>query len=423
MAKVSPAQLKKDLTRVIGELEARHGARKVPEFTDFVEALLWQILDLGVPERLSKDALKRIKEEFVDWNDLRVATVRELQDILGPKYPRCRTKAEDIHSLTADLYTAFRRMDLTNMVGTPEGIQTLRALPDTTLVRVDMVETALLLVCKVKTFPCDDDQFALLRHLKGVPKNAERDEWEAQIVEALDDGELLRLSRGLREHADFYLNLGEDDPQDLDWQPAPAEKKPKRKVTLLPPPPPSIPASPTVPPPALSAKPQPKPPALSNRPQPKPVTPAPAAAPVAAPAKAEAKPAVPAKTEAKAPAAKPAEAAKPAAKAEAKPATKPAEKAPEKAPAKADKAPAKAPAKAEPKTPAKAAAKAPAKAEAKKPEAKKPAPKAEAKKPEAKKPEAKKPAAKPAPKPAGKAAAKPAAKVPAKPAPKGGKKK
>lgn len=201
-----------DLIKVCDALEERYGHRKPMKFTDFIEALIYQILELGVQEKNARDALRRLREEYVDWNDMRVATVREIEDILGQKYYLVREKAEDIKHLLADLYTAFRRMDLTNLLNA-EGIETLRALPETTNVRKDMVERALLLSLDVKVFPCDEDQFKLLKFLGGVPKPLTMVQGVKKIEEALDSEQMLRLSRGLREHVHICQSGGEDEPQ------------------------------------------------------------------------------------------------------------------------------------------------------------------------------------------------------------------
>jgi endonuclease III len=201
-----------ELLKVCNALEERYGHRKPMKFTDFIEALVYQILELGVLEKQARDALKRLREEYVDWNDMRVATVREIEDILGQKYYLVREKAEDIKHLLADLYTAFRRMDLTNLLNA-EGIETLRALPETTNVRKDMVERALLLSLDVKVFPCDEDQFKLLKFLGGVAKPLTMIQGVKKIEESLDSEQMLRLSRGLREHVHIYQSGGEDEPQ------------------------------------------------------------------------------------------------------------------------------------------------------------------------------------------------------------------
>ncbi len=205
------AALIADLLKVCEGLEERYGRRKTQKFTDFIEALLYQILELGAQEKHARDALKRLRDEYVDWNDMRVASVREIEDILGGKYYLVREKAEDIKHLLADLYTAFRRMEINDLL-TAEGIETLRALPETTNIRKDMVERALLLVLEVRLFPCDEDQFKLLKFLGGVPKPLTTAQGIKKVEEALDVEQILRLSRGLREHVHVY-SKDEDEPQ------------------------------------------------------------------------------------------------------------------------------------------------------------------------------------------------------------------
>ena len=205
-----------DLLQACEALEERYGRRKSLSIPDFIEALMTQILELGATEKASKDVLARLKTEYVDWNDMRVASVREIEDILGAKYYRCREKAEDIKHLLADLYTAFRRMEINDLL-TDSGIETLRALPDTTNIRRDMVDRALLLALNLKVFPCDEEQFHLLKFLGGVPKHANLQNFQKKIEASLEVEDILRLSRVLREHVHVYQTAGADEPQPVDF--------------------------------------------------------------------------------------------------------------------------------------------------------------------------------------------------------------
>lgn len=205
-----------DLMDVCETLEERYGRRKQQKFDDFIEALVYQILELGVQEAPAKAALKRLHDEYIDWNDMRVASVREIEDVLGAKYYRAREKAEDVKHLLADLYTAFRRMDIHDLLNA-EGIETLRALPETTNIRKDMVERSLLLALDVKVFPCDEDQFKQLKSLEGVPKHFNLQQGVKKIEESLDGEQMLRLSRVLREHVHVIHVAGEEVPQPADF--------------------------------------------------------------------------------------------------------------------------------------------------------------------------------------------------------------
>ena len=199
---VSPAAQKR-LTTVLESLEKRYPALKQDLPDDFTALMLFQILELGGYEKLAHQALKTFQEEYVDWNDMRVATVREIEDLLGEKYPHYAQKADDICHLLADLYTAFRNMNLNENMVTPEGYEVMRAMPITTLIRVDMVETALFAIPKLSCVPFSPRQLELLKFLGGVEESASPAEIHELLLEC-DHDFLLRLSHALREH-EYYL--------------------------------------------------------------------------------------------------------------------------------------------------------------------------------------------------------------------------
>ena len=190
------ASLSKRLMKVATALAKRYGTPDVPEFRDFIDCMAYLILELGTPEAEARAALERLRNEYVDWNDMRVATAREIQDVLGPDFPRHREKAEDIAALMADLFTAFRSMSLEEKVRTPDGIETLRALPDTTLIRVDLVDVALCHFDIDLRFPIDDEQFEILQFLGGIDDDADFEESQALILETLSHDEMMQLAHG-----------------------------------------------------------------------------------------------------------------------------------------------------------------------------------------------------------------------------------
>ncbi len=214
MAKHPTGTLPTDLTTVCEALEQRYGRRKHQKPADTIESLAYQVLELGTSERVARDALKRLRDEFVDWNDMRVATVREIEDILGPRYPKVRERAEDLKSLLADLWTAFRRMDLGQSLP-PDGVETLRALPDTTNIRRDSVDRALAQMFELPVFPHDEDQIRQLKLLGGIPKPWTREQAVKKIEELKDLELFLRLHRVLREHVLFWQSQGKSEPQPI----------------------------------------------------------------------------------------------------------------------------------------------------------------------------------------------------------------
>jgi hypothetical protein len=102
-------------------------------------------------------------------------------------------------------------MEITELA--PDGVETLRALPDTTNVRKDDLERALVLTLDFPIFPCDEDQFRLLKFLGGIPKQLTMQQGVKKVEECLNPEQSLALSRGLREHVHTYHEADEDEPQ------------------------------------------------------------------------------------------------------------------------------------------------------------------------------------------------------------------
>src|SRR3954465_4546697 len=59
---------------------------------------LWSLvrgaMSYDVPDSRVEDAIKVIQREFVDLNELRVATELEVQDLLGPRYPQIEERVK-----------------------------------------------------------------------------------------------------------------------------------------------------------------------------------------------------------------------------------------------------------------------------------------------------------------------------------------
>lgn len=60
---------------------------------DPVQALVRGILSFDVPDAKVEEAMKVIAKEYVDLNELRVATELEVQELLGTRYPRVEDRA------------------------------------------------------------------------------------------------------------------------------------------------------------------------------------------------------------------------------------------------------------------------------------------------------------------------------------------
>jgi endonuclease III len=95
-------------------------------------ALVRGAMSYDVPDSRVEDAIKVIQREFVDLNELRVATELEVQDLLGQRYPAIE---ERVKLITAALNAIFEKehtlsLDRLKEVSRRDARQFLRDLPE-----------------------------------------------------------------------------------------------------------------------------------------------------------------------------------------------------------------------------------------------------------------------------------------------------
>jgi len=108
----------KKIQKLYRSLKRKPGRRTPVEFNEPVDALVFAIVSENLTESQTQTAMKKLKDYFVDWNDLRVATVEEIAEVLGPDVEPARNIAA---TLVSSLNAVF---DKHNMLS----LQSLRKL-------------------------------------------------------------------------------------------------------------------------------------------------------------------------------------------------------------------------------------------------------------------------------------------------------
>ena len=103
-----------------------------PPKQDPLWALVRGAMSYDVPDSRVDDAIKVIQREFVDLNELRVATELEVQDLLGQRYPQIEDR---VKLITAALNAIFEKehtlsLDRLKEVSRRDTRQFLRDLPE-----------------------------------------------------------------------------------------------------------------------------------------------------------------------------------------------------------------------------------------------------------------------------------------------------
>lgn len=77
-----------------------------------IEEFIVAILARETSETQAVAAYKRLIENVVDLNELRVTTPREMAEFVGAGFPECAEKAEEITSVLSDIVSREGRLDL-----------------------------------------------------------------------------------------------------------------------------------------------------------------------------------------------------------------------------------------------------------------------------------------------------------------------
>jgi endonuclease III len=135
-----------------------------------LKALVRGAMSFDVPDSRASDAMRAIETEFVDLNELRVATDLEIQELLGVKYPEIQRRVEMI---TRSLNNIFERehtlsLDRLKTVSKRDARQFLRELPD---IHPFVEAYVMLYGFDGHSFPIDDEMLGFFRD-QGIVEDA-----------------------------------------------------------------------------------------------------------------------------------------------------------------------------------------------------------------------------------------------------------
>jgi hypothetical protein len=99
------------LQKTIRALKRKYGKVEKPQYDLSAEPLVFAVLSEHMSESAAAGNVKKLKDSFVDWNDLRVSRPEEISEVLGKDTAENRQIAEE---LTANLFAIFNKYDLVN---------------------------------------------------------------------------------------------------------------------------------------------------------------------------------------------------------------------------------------------------------------------------------------------------------------------
>jgi len=153
-----------------------------------LKALVRGAMTYDVADAKADDAMKAIEKEFVDLNELRVATDLEIHELLGQRYPQIEKR---VAMITLGLNNIFERehtlsLDRLKTVSRREARQFLRELPD---IHPFVEAYVMLTAFDGHAVPVDEEMLELLREEDVVDEDTTLEEAQKFVEHHLKTGE------------------------------------------------------------------------------------------------------------------------------------------------------------------------------------------------------------------------------------------
>lgn len=125
-------------------------------------ALVRGAMSFDVSDHRAADAIKAIEKEFVDLNELRVATDLEIQEMLGQRYPEIERRVRMITSSLNNIFEREHTLSLNRLkeISRRDARQFLRELPE---VHPFVEAYVMLMALDGNSFPIDETMLDYLK--------------------------------------------------------------------------------------------------------------------------------------------------------------------------------------------------------------------------------------------------------------------
>lgn len=101
------------LTNLFSGLKKRYDPAD-PESRPVLEQLLYAILREGTTRELAERAYRNLQEKFFDWNEIRVSSVREVEEAIG-HLPQAEARAQRLIALLQEVFETTFSFDLESL--------------------------------------------------------------------------------------------------------------------------------------------------------------------------------------------------------------------------------------------------------------------------------------------------------------------
>ena len=162
-----------------------------------LRALVRAAMSFDMPDAKADEAMRHIEREFVDLNELRVATDLEIQELLGTRYPAIERRVAMITQSLNDIFEREHTLSLDRLktVSKRDARQFLRELPD---IHPFVEAYVMLFSFEGHAFPLDEEILSYLRDQEIVEDGAGLDEAQRFVEHQLKAEECYEMFAALR---------------------------------------------------------------------------------------------------------------------------------------------------------------------------------------------------------------------------------
>src|SRR5215210_4289979 len=167
------------------------------EAQDPLKALVRAAMSFDMPDAKAEEAMRLIDREFVDLNELRVATDLEIQELLGTRYPAIERRVAMITQSLNDIFEREHTLSLDRLktVSKRDARQFLRELPE---IHPFVEAYVMLFAFDGHAFPADGETLEFLKGHGIVEESTSLDECQRFVEHHLKAEECYDLFACLR---------------------------------------------------------------------------------------------------------------------------------------------------------------------------------------------------------------------------------
>ena len=192
---------------MLAALERRYGGRRRPPPVDVLGQIMEVLLRSMAGERAARMVLKELKKEFVDWNEIRVASRSEIMRITEDIDDGAAV-SDRIQAFLKSIYEERGNLNLDNMPSASPG-EVRQFLKSLSPLGRDLVPVIMLLAMQQNVMPVGDRILRLHKRFKIVPRTATQTQLRRTIESVFEGDELYRYYIVVRRLAE-RLCLGEN---------------------------------------------------------------------------------------------------------------------------------------------------------------------------------------------------------------------